>query len=483
MKISELFGLEKSQHELDFVDIDVNSDTPLFLDPYFIGKNDFPLAYEAHLSLRSYFECLLRALRENRMTDAEELFSHLGESNEICLGFSRMKPQGKGMGPSDASKIFRSLKDSPALRTGIMEDIEDFRIFVDNVDKDKMSDMTANIIKKQLIEYTQAQCMLWGIKLTPGVPSGFYWERATAAWENNYTEMLIADGRKILLVPKRIVSFSTEYTPQKYMQHFVLNFLQNEQLRLNGPLVQRRRNKQGTPYVTKKSIREHQKLGDSIDKKWLADFTERHPEVFGDFRKQTRLKISAVSTTEISTEPINEICIFLINRLKKMPMGPDYATAYHRTIVGILELLFYPYLCNLVIEQEIHEGRKRIDIVFDNCAESGFFFRLCNTHSIPSCFIMVECKNYTRDVANPEIDQIGGRFSPNRGQMGIIACRSVDNMQTLINRCSDTYKDFRGLIIPLVDEDFYKLLQYKAVENEQAIDAFLQGRFHAIASQ
>ena len=77
------------------------------------------------------------------MADAEELFSHLGESNEICLGFSRTKPQGKGMGPSDASKIFRSLKDSPALRTGIMEDIEDFRIFVDNVDKDKMSDMTA----------------------------------------------------------------------------------------------------------------------------------------------------------------------------------------------------------------------------------------------------------------------------------------------------------------------------------------------------
>lgn len=95
---------------------------------------------------------------------------------------------------------------------------------------------------------------------------------------------------------------------------------------------------------------------------------------------------------------------------------------------------------------------------------------------------MVECKNYSRDISNPELDQIGGRFSPNRGKMGIIACHSVDDMPLLIARCADTYRDSRGLIIPLVDDDFCELLEYKATKNDSAIDAFMQKRFHLIAS-
>lgn len=61
--------------------------------------------------------------------------------------------------------------------------------------------------------------------------------------------------------------------------------------------------------------------------------------------------------------------------------------------------------------------------------------------------------------------------------------RAVDDMPKLLERCSDTFKDSRGLIIPMVDNDFYDLLNYKSEKNEQAIDNFLQHRFHAIASK
>lgn len=480
MRISKIFYLNKSQYELDFVDIDTEKDIPLFMDPYFISKCDFPFAYDSYRTIKSFFEYLLKQLKSGNINYAKELFSHLTEPNEFCLGLSKGIPDGKGIGPSDSERIFYSLLKSKAFESGLMEDIEDFRIFIEGIDKDKMSDMTANIIKCHLIKYTQNQCKFLGIPLTAGVTSGYFWDMHTKSWENKYTDMLVIKDRKIILVPKRIVSYSKEYTPEKYVQHFILNFLQNEHLRLRSSLVQRRKNREKTPFVTKKSVREDIGKVCHIDKQWIARFTEEHPDVFDDFKSKTAKKLKKVENTEITDERLINVCEFLIEKLKQIDSGPDNATDFHHTVAGILELIFYPNLCNPIIEEKIHDGRKRIDVVFDNCAEEGFFFRLCNTHGIPSRFIVVECKNYTREIANPELDQIAGRFSPNRGQIGLIVCRKIENINIFMDRCFDTYKDQRGLIIPLTDDDLINILN-GFLDNDYGIaERLLQDRFHKI---
>ena len=127
----------------------------------------------------------------------------------------------------------------------------------------------------------------------------------------------------------------------------------------------------------------------------------------------------------------------------------------------------------------LHEGRKRIDITFDNAAESGFFRKLEN--NLPCMFIMMECKNYSTDPKNPELDQLMGRFSNNRGKFGILFCRMIDDLDLLLKRCSDIYYDGNGLIIPLEDSDLLRILDNKATTGTHPEEEILFERMRSIA--
>lgn len=92
----------------------------------------------------------------------------------------------------------------------------------------------------------------------------------------------------------------------------------------------------------------------------------------------------------------------------------------------------------------------------------------------------MECKNYGSEVANPELDQISGRFSPNRGKFGLLVCRTIDDMERFIARCADTYHDSRGTIIPLVDDDFIYMLNEVKKGRENPEEELLADRLRKI---
>lgn len=415
----------------------------------------------------------MRAKQEDR---ARELFQHLHEPNETCLGLSKGPPQGNAIGDVDGEKLFQSIAQSRAIDTGVIEDLEDFRLFVEGIDKDKISDMTTNIIRRHLIEYTQNQCALWGISLQENTQTGFWWCPATRTWENAFAAMLVVEGKKILLTPKSVVSYCKRYAPRKYHGRFVLEFLQNEHIRMQSVFVRHRKN--GVPYVTKKSLEERVA---AFSKEFIAEFTATHPDVFAEFKDWVKETSIPISNQELDEDDPAVVATYLKRRLREIPSGRDAATTYHRMSVGILELLFYPDAISPQVEREIHEGRKRIDITFDNAAPSGFFELLHSVHELPSQYIFVECKNYSRDVENPEIDQLSGRFDVNTGKFGLLLCRHVDDMALLIRRCADTYHSGRGMMIPIVDEDLLAMLDRVIAGDIRPYEQLLSSRFRDIA--
>ncbi|MBI5614100.1 hypothetical protein HY947_04210 [Candidatus Gottesmanbacteria bacterium] len=473
---SQYFGLRKSQYELDFIDIPVNQgDIPLFIDPFEISKRNDQWSIQCHNIIVNYFQKVVDGIRANRSSDAKKLLEHLREPNQTRLGLSKSQiPHGRGIGGFQSIELFDALSESSAVKTGFINDLEDCELLIEGIGRDKISDIATNVIKIKLIEYTQTQCYLLDIQ-THQVGSGFYWEPKEEKWVNRYVNLPVCHGRSIILIPKSIARYDLEFDYQEYYQHFVLNFLQTEELNANSSLVRTLKN--GVKREpTKKSL----KTKYPLTKGYLYEFSKTHPDVLTRYKSSKSYGLKELSNEailQISEKQENFNIDDLISKLDSIPTGTEHANEFHDHVKGILTVIFHPYLINPEKERGTHDGRKRLDIIFTNAAREGFFLDLPQNKRIPSAYIMVECKNYSSDPANPELDQLAGRFSVNRGQFGLLICRKINNKDLFYKRCRDTAQDQRGYILPLDDDDIKQLLDYRKNSNMRQLNEFLDKKF------
>jgi len=192
--------------------------------------------------------------------------------------------------------------------------------------------------------------------------------------------------------------------------------------------------------------------------------------VLHEYREQLRQLEQTDSPSDVDTEDETVIAAALAAVLRQTAPGSDHAGAYHNLMIGVVEFFFYPKLLHPRKELEIHQGRKRIDIVMENNAHSGIFFRLPNVRRIPCAYVPIECKNYGREIGNPELDQLAGRFSVNRGKVGFLCCREFEDRNRFVQRCRDTFRDDRGLILPVDDATVLRLLDHIEQGRRNEID-------------
>lgn len=85
MKISQIYKLNKTQHELDFVDIDPAKDKAVFLDPFFISTRPQPWCVDVSRTIKNFFQYAIDLIKSDEVDKARSLFVHLNEPNETCL--------------------------------------------------------------------------------------------------------------------------------------------------------------------------------------------------------------------------------------------------------------------------------------------------------------------------------------------------------------------------------------------------------------
>ena len=409
-RFSDHFQINKKQSQLDFVDIPLDTDIRLYVDPYALYISPVDWIRTAGALVVGYFDRLLEALKKGDRAKAMTMLAHLHEPNETRLGQSKGSPNGRGWGDKQVRQLYDALARSKAIRSGLLKDIGDLEIFLPGIAEDKISDLAINVIRSELVAYTQEQCELHEVP-TEEVPASVFWNPDEERWEATYAQLPVYKDEGLILVPKAAVRRRLVPDGIEYYTHYILPFLQAEHVSAKSSLVTLLAN--GERRVFKKDLKAESKYG--FSKEFLLEFSEKNPRVFKSYKDLLPKKVEKPETDFIiesrQRDPRQLISTDDVDDLEKIPSGREHAAKYHNFIKGVLTEIFAPSLTRPKKEQDIDEGRKRIDISFHNSATDGFFSKLVNHHKYVVPYVPIECKNYTDDIANPEFDQMLGRLS------------------------------------------------------------------------
>lgn len=473
-RVSQYFSLGRDQATLDFVDVPIGADIPVFLDPSRIRSMGTTWATECNSLLQHFFEKLLEHIKSGNKVAGLGMLEGLSERNEFHFGFSAGKSQGSGIGREFANEFWHALSVSKAGLSGLLQDLEDTCLFIDGVGPDRISDAACNILRGPLIKYTQEMAAYYNIPLTHKVDSGPIWNPHNDRWEDSLISLPVTPYGKLLLVPKIAVRHRLSYDAKNYHRHYLLPKMQIHEKSINSALVYSL--KDGQTRVNKTDL--IKKYG--ADKFSITAETLNHPEALDEYRENLTRTSQPLTHYQLAEVQNIDTPRFekLLNEVCKLPVGKAHATDYENAIESLLTALFFPSLSHPVKQNKIHQGRKRIDITYVNSAQSGFFSWLGMHYA--SAHVFVECKNYGKEIENPEIDQLSGRFSPSRGQVGILICRSVKDDALLTARCRDTARDHRGYIIHVTDDDLKNLVKSYIESNASMDFLLLRNKFNKL---
>lgn len=235
MLFSQLYQVRRKAAD-DWFDPILDHDTKLFIDPFLIfrkGKDPFA---GAHADLVAFFRVAFEvAARSGGRRDSVHYGKLLAmllfpEVDGLRLGFAKEGHGGAGTAAGFAKEFAAAIMDSIALGLGNFEHFEEIGIFNEGIGRDRISDITANVLINRLAEYTQAVCGRHGVPTQRFVMRGGF-DLTSMMWEDDFFELPLnpTTEQAVILVPKSFLR--TDPTLQKDGFKDYLWDRKNEELR------------------------------------------------------------------------------------------------------------------------------------------------------------------------------------------------------------------------------------------------------------
>jgi len=219
-RLTDYYGILIPQNEADFAIPFLDEDIPLYLDPFLLWRSPSQQDNALHTALINSFNHLGYLERQGNRSQAIKTLTALSECDEVGFGHSHTR-EGRRIGGATAGEILELFRVIPEYEKRGFVHFEEIQFFVDHISRDRISDISCNLLKSFLIDYTIQQCR------TNRIPTSVVAAPVYSYKENKIlTERHLAlpcnpeTDRPIVLVPKRWLRFRPWLDFSKYLTEY-----------------------------------------------------------------------------------------------------------------------------------------------------------------------------------------------------------------------------------------------------------------------
>lgn len=224
MLFSEYYKIDYTEDEEWFNPI-LHQDTLLFIDPFAVFKSNDDLFKDSYSEMMYFFQQAFELIAQSggvknhvSYKKAESMLM-FPEVNAICLGYSKQR-RGSGTGPEWAKTLTANISSIIAKGITHICHFEELGIFCEGIGPDRLSDMTANLLKQRFVTYTQRICNLHGIPMKKKILQNAVYDYEFKRWhsaEYYLPTNPYKNDSPILLVPKSFLNVLPQINPYDFV--------------------------------------------------------------------------------------------------------------------------------------------------------------------------------------------------------------------------------------------------------------------------
>lgn len=422
-RLNDYYNLPFTQEQVDFGIPFLDEDIPLYADPFLLWKSPSLQDNSLHTALIASFNHFGQLAGRGKRSDGIDGLIKLSECAEVGLGSASNK-QGRRIGRETAGDILELFKLLPHIQQGGFRHFEEIQLFVDQISKDRISDITCSLLKSFLIDFTIDQCAKWSIPTEPVSVEVFNHPEQRFTTERVDLPANPNDHHPLVLVPSRWLRFSPWINYDDYFQNA---FVPDNRDRLNDARVR-----------VLNFNRENYGL--------VETYVQQKERTAADCKNDPLFKPIAITSAKGK-----------LRNILKLPSGKtDNADKlYEDYVAQLMASLLYPHLDFADEQSRTDSGVQIRDLIFYNNRSMDF---LQDIHDLyDSRQLVMELKN-VKEVEREHINQLNRYLSDQFGRFGILITRNP-LPDSVWRNTIDLWSGQRRCLIALTDDDLKLMVQ------------------------